>query len=224
MAPPHFALSGGNAVRGGNPPCDAGSGQVVAASDVVPTNITELLAGLGQGDRDALNRLIPLVYQDLRRVARGQLRRRRPGESLDTTGLVHEAYVRLADQTRQVWTDRGHFFAVSAMAMRQIVVDHARRRARLKRGGDQAVVPFEDAADPAARDADRVLEIDRALHRLAAIDPRLAQVVECRFFAGLNEDETATAMNVSVRTAQREWFKARAWLRGALGSEAVSRD
>ncbi|MGE0864113.1 MAG: sigma-70 family RNA polymerase sigma factor [Vicinamibacterales bacterium] len=186
----------------------------------VPTDITELLADLGLGNRDALNRLIPLVYQDLRRVARGQLRRRRPGESLDTTGLVHEAYVRLTDHARQAWTGREHFFAVSAMAMRQIVVDHARRRTRQKRGGDQVMVPFEDAADPAAKDADRVLEVDRALERLAAIDPRLAQVVECRFFAGLSEDETATALNVSVRTAQREWFKARAWLRSALGNEA----
>lgn len=181
------------------------------------TDITALLAAHGDGQADALDRLVPLVYQDLRRMARGHLRRRRPDDTLNTTGLVHEVYLRLVDQSRASWRDRGHFFAVSAIAMRQIVVDHARRRTRLKRGGDQVMVPLEDAADPAQREAEDVIAIDQALGRLAAIDPRLARVVECRYFAGLSEEETAAALQVSVRTAQREWFKARAWLREALG-------
>ena len=184
----------------------------------MPADITELLLAHGGGDAAALDRLVPLVYDDLRRIARGQLRRRRPGDTLNTTGLVHEAYVRLVDQTRASWRDRGHFFAVSAIAMRQIVVDHARRRMRAKRGGDRVTVPLDDVQEPAAREAGRILEIDEALEKLAKVDRRLVQVVECRYFAGLTEEETAAALGVSVRTAQREWFKARAWLRQELGS------
>ncbi|MGE0041934.1 MAG: sigma-70 family RNA polymerase sigma factor [Vicinamibacterales bacterium] len=183
----------------------------------MPDDITELLLAHRDGQSGAFDRLVPLVYEDLRRVARGQLRRLGAGQSLDTTGLVHEAYLRLVDQDRAAWNDRGHFFAVSAIAMRQIVVDHARRRSRLKRGGDQADVPLEDAPEAGAVEAERVLEIDMALNRLAAAEPRLARVVECRYFAGLSEEETAAALGVSVRTAQREWFKARAWLRAELG-------
>jgi RNA polymerase sigma factor (TIGR02999 family) len=182
----------------------------------VRTDITELLIAHGGGDAAALNRLVPLVYDDLRRLARVQLRRRRPGDTLDTNGLVHEAYLRLVDQSRASWRDRGHFFAVSALAMRQIAVDHARRRARAKRGGGQAEVPLDQISEPAAREAVRILEVDEALNRLAAVDERLARVVECRYFAGLTEQETAAALGVSVRTAQREWFKARAWLRSEL--------
>jgi RNA polymerase sigma factor (TIGR02999 family) len=179
-------------------------------------DITGLLVAHVAGDVDAFDRLVPLVYDDLRRMARIQLRHRSPGDSLDTVGLVHEAYLRLIDQSRVSFHDRGHFFAVSALAMRQIVVDHARRRGRVKRGGDQKIVPLEDVSDPGARDAEHVLEVDVALQKLAATHPRLARVVECRYFAGLSEEETAVALNISVRTAQREWFKARAWLREAL--------
>jgi RNA polymerase sigma-70 factor (ECF subfamily) len=168
-----------------------------------------------QGDAAALDRLVPLVYDDLRRLARAQ-RRRSHGDSLDSVALVHDAYLRLVDQSRVVWRDRGHFFAVCALAMRQIVVDRARRRARLKRGGDQVLVPLEPGHEPSGRDAAEVLEVDLALNKLAGVDPRLAKVVECRYFAGLSDDETAAALGVSVRTAQREWFKARAWLRAEL--------
>ena len=185
-------------------------------------DITLLLIAPGAGVAAALDRLVPLVYEDLRRLARVQLRRRGGGEeSLNTGGLVNEAYLRLVDQTKASWRDRGHFFAVCAIAMRQIVVDHARRRARIKRGGDQGMVPLDEARDHAAADAARVLEIDLALRKLAESDRRLAAVVECRYFAGLTEEETALALGVSVRTAQREWFKARAWLRHELaGGEA----
>lgn len=184
----------------------------------MPLDITQLLIAHGTGQPDALDRLVPLVYDDLRRVARVQLARQRPGDSLNTTGLVHDAYMRLVDQSRATYRDRGHFFAVCAIAMRQIIVDHARRRGRRKRGGDQVHVPLEDAASPIAREAERVLEINNALDKLAAHDPRLARVVECRFFAGLSEQETAEALGLSVRTTQREWFKARAWLRAELGA------
>jgi RNA polymerase sigma factor (TIGR02999 family) len=190
---------------------------VTAGSEFrVRTDITELLIAHGGGDPEALDRLVPLVYEDLRRLARVQLRRRRPGQTLDTTGLVHEAYLRLVDQTRASWRDRGHFLAVSALAMRQIAVDHARRRARAKRGGGQVAVSLDEINEPAAREAAHILEIDEALKRLAVENARLARVVECRYFAGLSEEETAAALDVSLRTAQREWFKARAWLRREL--------
>ncbi|HUE84616.1 MAG TPA: ECF-type sigma factor [Vicinamibacterales bacterium] len=181
-------------------------------------DITQLLQAHGGGRADALGQLVPLVYDDLRRVARAQLRRHRPSESLNTTGLVHEAYLRLVDQSRASYRDRGHFFAVCAVAMRQIIVDYARRRGRRKRGGDQVLVALDDPADPVAQEAEQLLDIDAALQKLARMDERLARIVECRFFAGFNETETAEALGISVRTAQREWFKARAWLRAELGA------
>ena len=180
------------------------------------SSVTELLIAHRDGAPGAFDRLVPLVYEDLKRIARVQLRRARIGDTLDTGALVNEAYLRLVDQTRATWRDRGHFFAVSAIAMRQIVVDHARRRSRLKRGGRVPFVPLDDMQEPGSREAAHVLEIDMALKKLASIDDRLARVVECRYFAGLTEEETATALGVSVRTAQREWFKARAWLRREL--------
>jgi RNA polymerase sigma factor (TIGR02999 family) len=182
-----------------------------------PAQVSVLLAAHAQGDRAAFDRLVPLVYGDLRRMARAQLRRRQRMDSLDTAALVHDAYLRLADQTQVSWRDRGHFFAVCALAMRQIVVDRARRRRRIKRGGDQIVVPLDAEPEPHRRSVTASLDVDLALEKLAAQNPRLARVVECRYFAGLNDAETADALGVSVRTAQREWFKARAWLRIELG-------
>jgi RNA polymerase sigma factor (TIGR02999 family) len=184
----------------------------------VIADITNLLIAHRDEQGRAVDRLMPLVYEELRRMARGQLRRLRPGQSLNTTGLVHEAYLRLVDASRANYRDRGHFFAVCAMGMRQIIVDYARRRGRQKRGGDGVVVPLDAAVDPAAREAHRLLEVDAALRKLSQQDERLARVVECRFFAGLTDEETAEALGTSVRTAQREWFKARAWLRAELGS------
>jgi RNA polymerase sigma factor (TIGR02999 family) len=179
-------------------------------------DITELLVAHGRGRSDALEHLVPLVYADLRRMARAQMRRQRPGATLDTGGLVHEAYVRLVDERRAEWRDRRHFYAVAAMAMRQIVIDHARRRSRAKRGGGEQATGLDDAADPVARDAAELLDLDRALASLETLDPRAARIVECRYFGGLNEQETADALGVSLRTVQREWLKARAWLRRAL--------
>lgn len=181
-------------------------------------DITELLQAHGAGGRQALSRLVPLVYDDLRRIARAQMRRTARGATLDTGALVHEAYVKLVDQRRATWNDRRHFFAVASLAMRQVVVDHARSRGRRKRGGGELPVTLDDAPETAARDLDQVLAVDEALTRLEAVDPRLVRIVECRYFAGLSEQETADALDIALRTVQREWFKARAWLRSELGS------
>jgi RNA polymerase sigma factor (TIGR02999 family) len=181
-------------------------------------DVTRLLRAYAQGDPQVFDVLVPLVYEDLRRLARAQLRRQ-PGRSLDTIGLVHEAYLRLVDQTAANWQDRSHFLAVAAIAMRQILVDRARARLRQKRGAGQVVEPLEDDEVAAvAADAEQMLIVDDALRRLADVDPRLVRVVECRYFAGLSEAETAQALGTSLRTVQRDWLKARAWLRTQLQS------
>lgn len=173
--------------------------------------ITDLLLELRRGSREAEERLYAMVYADLRRVAHAQLRRERPGHTLGTTGLVHETYVRLVDQTRVEWRDRAHFFGVAAGAMRRILVDYARRNRAARRGGTLAHLPFADDT-PAAVRGDELLALDEALERLAALDRRLSQVVECRYFGGLTEEETAEVLGVTRRTVQRDWAKARGWL------------
>ncbi len=184
--------------------------------------ITDLLLANREGDAEAFSRLVPLVYEDLRRIARRSLRAGGPRKTLDTTGLVHEAYLKLVDQTRANWRDRGHFFAVAARAMRQILVDEARRRCAGKRGGGVPAVTLEDDGRGAAiaADAERLLEIEEALSALARLDERLPKIVECRFFAGLSEEETALALGVSPRTVQRDWMRAKAWLREEMGPRA----
>lgn len=179
--------------------------------------VTMLLREWREGRADAFDRLVPLVYDEMRRVARGQIRRAGRDRTLDTTALVHEAYLKMAAQAELDVVDRSHFLAVSARAMRQVVVDFARVRLASKRGGDQARVPLEEDSAAIRAEAERVLDIDRALEKLRAHDERLARVVECRFFAGLSEEETADAMETSLRTAQRDWMRARAWLRESLG-------
>jgi len=179
----------------------------------MPEDVTELLLAHGRGEAGAFGRLMPLVYDDLRRAARAQLRRRAGTPSLDTTGLVHEAYLRLVDERRAGWQNRGHFLAVSAMAMRQILVDHARARGRGKRGGNAPHESIEPASVAVQHDAEQMLVLDDALSKLAAEDERLVRLVECRHFAGYTEQETAEALGTSLRTVQRDWLKARAWLR-----------
>lgn len=180
------------------------------------TGLTVLLHAHANGDSGALNRIVPLVYDELRRIARIQARRTGGDHTLDTTGLVHEAYLRLIDQSQATWRDRGHFFAVCALAMRQILVDRARARLRGKRGGGAEMRSLDEVGEPAASQTAQLLDVDRALDKLGSIDPRLVRVVECRYFAGFTEQETAEALGVSLRTAQREWLKARAWLRQEL--------
>jgi RNA polymerase sigma factor (TIGR02999 family) len=187
-------------------------------------DVTALLIAYRGGDRDAFERLIPLVYQDLRRMARRQLAHARPGDTLDTTALVHEAYIDLARSPRLELNDRRHFFAVAARAMRQVVVDHARRRAAAKRGGGSAPISLELVQIPVDAQAEVVLAIDDALARLGEWSERLARVFECRFFAGLSEQETAEALDLPLRTVQRDWMKSKAWLRTQLagGSDPAS--
>jgi len=161
---------------------------------------------------------MPLVYEDLRAIARRQLALRPGGGTLSTTGLVHEAYLKLADLARVSWQDRGHFYALSALAMRHVLVDRAKARFAQKREGVRRQVTLDDQLVAAAEQPEVLLQINDAIERLAAVEPRLAQVVDCRFFGGLSEEEIAEAMGVTTRTVQRDWAKARMLLRRALSA------
>jgi RNA polymerase sigma factor (TIGR02999 family) len=173
--------------------------------------ITDLLLELRSGNPEAEERLYALVYADLRRLAHAQLRRERPDHTLGTTGLLHETYVRLVDQTRVEWRDRAHFFTAASSAMRRILVDYARRHRAARRGGSAAHFRLDDDAPAVAR-GEELLALDEALERLAVLEPRLSQVVEYRYFGGLTERETAEVLGVTTRTVQRDWAKARGWL------------
>lgn len=177
--------------------------------------ITELLEAWRNGDGDAERNLVPLVYQELRVLARRQLAGNRT-ETLRTTALVHEAYLKLGRRSRLAVEDRQHFFAIASKAMRQLIVDHARRRAAEKRGGQVALVSLEDADAPIAARAAEIVALNEALDRLSAVDEWLARVVELRFFAGLSVEETADALDCSPRTIKRDWRKARAFLHREL--------
>ena len=181
--------------------------------------VTELLLSWRQGDAAALDRLIPVVYEELRRVARHRLRGESPGHALQSTALVHEVYLRLVDLDRMTLNNRTHFFALAARLMRQILVDHARRQQADKRGGRVTIVSVDDAS-PAAQPSIDVLALNQALGALASIDDRQCRVVELRFFAGLNIDEAAEALGVSPATVEREWALAKAWLYRQLSSLA----
>lgn len=173
--------------------------------------ITDLLLQLRGGDRDASDRLYSAVYQELRRMAHRQLQGERPGHTLETAGLVHETYVKLVDLDRIEWQDRAHFFRAAAGAMRRILVDYARKHRAARRGGGISPGFLDDRA-PATERSDMLMALDEALERLAHLSERMSRVVECRFFGGLTEDETAEALGVTARTVQRDWAKARAWL------------
>jgi RNA polymerase sigma-70 factor (ECF subfamily) len=179
--------------------------------------ITVLLGAHHQGDRHAFNRLIEIVYADLHRIARAQLGRGHGGPpTLSATAIVHEAYVTLVKETGIPWQNRGHFFAVAARIMRRLVVDYARARGALKRGGDALQVTLGDNVAGIGSDLDACLALDQALDAMGRFNERLLRTAECRLFAGLSEAETAEALGVSLRTVQREWPRARAWLRTAL--------
>jgi RNA polymerase sigma factor (TIGR02999 family) len=179
--------------------------------------VTALLEAWGGGDRSAFERLVPLVYGELRRIAARARRREPPGQTLQTTALVHEAYLRLVNQERAQFRSRAQFFAVAAQAMRRILVDQARRRSAGKRGGERPLQLAEEFDLPVSADAE-ILAVDGAVRALEAVDADLARLVELRFFGGLTVDETATALGVSPATVGREWSVARAWLQRELSA------
>lgn len=181
----------------------------------------ELLSHPGPGLRDALDQVFPLVYEELRRLAHRQLRAEPTGHTLNTTGLVHEAYLRLVAQNRGQWKNHEHFLAVAATAMRRILVDHARRHASAKRGGSLRRVPLDDADFAVGERAELLIALDDALTRLSTLDERQARVVECRFFGGMTEEETAGALGIGLRTAKRDWAKARSWLYQEIYADAA---
>lgn len=174
--------------------------------------ITELLIAWSDGDRAALDRLAPIVYDDLRRLAAGYMQREPAGHALQPTALVHEAYLRLIDQQQVQWRNRAHFFGVAAQMMRRILVDHARKRLADKRGGGVTIVSLDEESPAGQSHSVDVLALDQALDQLTAVDPRLCRVVELKYFAGLNIDETASALDVSTATVERDWTVAKAWL------------
>lgn len=176
-------------------------------------SLTEWLKRLRTGDEKALERILPVVYDELRQLARAQLRREDAGHTLNATALVHEAYLRLAERNELRPRDRHHFFAIAAQCMRRVLVDHARARKRKKRGAGSVALSLEHAGAVWAEEAsDELVALDEALDRLARASPRAARVVEQRFFAGLTLQETAVSLGVSLKTVQRDWLIARAWL------------
>jgi RNA polymerase sigma-70 factor, ECF subfamily len=182
-------------------------------------NVTELLLEWQQGDRDALERLTPLVYDELRRMAHRYVQRERNGHTLETTALVNEAYLRLINQQKIDWQNRTHFFAVCAQVMRHILIDHARRRRYLKRGGAAQQAAFGEADAMTEVRAAELVALDEALDRLTKLDPRKSRVVELRYFGGLSLEETADALGVSIMTVRRDWRAAKAWLYKAVMSD-----
>lgn len=180
-------------------------------------NITQMLRDWGSGKPGAIDDLLPLIYSELHRQAAAYLRRERPNHTLQTTALVHEAYLKLVDQRHVEWRNRGHFFAIAAQAMRRILVDHARTHRREKRGGPAENLPLEEALLATADEANvDVIALDEALARLAEFDPDQERLVELRYFAGLSLEEAADVLGVSRATAAREWAMAKAWLHREL--------
>lgn len=181
-----------------------------------PTDGNGLADELRSGRRETLDRIMPIVYEHLRRIARHQLGVREDGGTLSTTGLVHEAYLKLVDHSRLAWGDRAHFFALASVAMRHVLVDRAKARVAQKREGARQRITLGSEIAPGEDQAELMLDINDAVDRLAAVEPRMARIVECRFFGGLTDDETAEALGITRRTVQRDWAKARMILRRAL--------
>jgi RNA polymerase sigma factor (TIGR02999 family) len=182
--------------------------------------VTQLLLAWGSGDAAAFNELMPLVYAELRTLARRQMQRERSGHTLQATALVHEAYLRLIDQRQVHWQNRAQFFAVAAQVMRRVVVDYARKRRRIKRGGGTPHLSLDEAALLTPSQSPQVLELDEALYRLAAVDERKSRVVEMRYFGGLSVEEVAAVLGVSENTVISDWAVAKAWLRRELESQS----
>jgi len=178
--------------------------------------VTQLLLDWGNGDKAALDKLIPVVYQELRRLARSYMRKERAGHSLQTSALVNEAYLRLIDYNRVRWQNRSHFFAIAAQAMRRILVDHARARQSAKRGAGAQKVSLDEVAIVSDERAEELLALDDALNKLEQLDERKSRIVELRYISGLSMEEVAGVLGLSTRTVEREWKFARAWLYNAI--------
>jgi RNA polymerase sigma factor (TIGR02999 family) len=181
--------------------------------------VTQLLVDWGNGNQAALDQLIPLVYTELRQLARRYMSRERSGHTMQTTALIHEAYLRLVDQNQVRWENRAHFLGIAARLMRQILIEHARRHTRAKRGGGAGTIALDEAAIVSQTRAAELLALDDALERLAAIDPRKSRVVELRFFGGLSVEEAAIVLNVAPNTVLRDWRLAKAWLHREISHE-----
>ena len=182
-------------------------------------DITQLLSNWREGDTDALERLVPLVYPELRRMAKRHMAREDPNHTLQTSALINEAYLKLIDRQQTEWQDRGHFYAVAAQVMRHILIDHARRHLYDKRGGGAQHVPLEEAEIIKAERAAELIALDEALKGLAKLDARRGQIVELKFFAGLSAEEIGNVLNISPATVQREWRAAKAWLRHTMADQ-----
>jgi RNA polymerase sigma-70 factor, ECF subfamily len=187
-----------------------------------PDQVTELLIEWSNGDRGALDRLIPLVYDELHRLSARQIRKEARDHNLQTTTLINEAYLRLIDQTRVRWQNRAQFFGIAAQIMRRILVDYARSRSYLKRGGDLQMMSPDDVAVVAPERCAEVVAVDDALSKLAAVDSRKTQIIELRFFGGLSIEETAAVLKVSPGTVMRDWTLAKAWLHREIGGESTT--
>jgi RNA polymerase sigma factor (TIGR02999 family) len=181
-------------------------------------DVSRLLTAWREGERTALDELFPIVYRELRQIAHRQLRNERPGHTLNTTALVHEAYLKLVKLDHVQWKNRAQFFAIAARAMRRILVDYALSRKRQKRGGGEAVLDLEEVVVMIESRADEMVALNQALERLEAIDPRQTRVIECRVFAGMSVEETADALELSAATVKRDWSVARAWLNRELSA------
>ena len=177
-----------------------------------PQEVTQMLVDWRNGDKQALDRLMPLVYGELRRIASRYMRRERESHTLQTTALVNEAYLRLVGKNNVDWQNRAHFFAVAAQVMRHLLIDHARARERVRRGADPQQISLDDEALVSEQKGEALLALDEALTKLAEIDDRKVKIVELRYFGGLSAEETAEALGVSEITVKREWLKAKAWL------------
>jgi RNA polymerase sigma-70 factor (ECF subfamily) len=175
-------------------------------------DVTALLSQLTQGNHEASEKLIPLVYDELKRLARAYMRRERPDHTLQPTALVHEAYLKLVEQRSVDWQSRAHFFGIAAQVMRRILVDHARRHLRKKRGGGQPAVPLDEALVFAPEQSLELVKLDQALEQLTKLDPRQGKIVELRFFGGLTVEQTAELLGISPKTVKRDWSVAKAWL------------
>jgi RNA polymerase sigma factor (TIGR02999 family) len=181
--------------------------------------ITQLLLAWGKGDQTALDELIPLVYAELRKLAKNYMRGQRPGHTLQTTALVNEAYLRLIDSSRVNWQNRTHFFAISAQLMRRVLVDFARAKNSLKRGGERIQVTLDERIEGPAEDRTDLVALDEALQKLAKMNERQAKIVELRYFGGLSEEEIGETLQISTRTVRRDWNIAKAWLFRTIKNE-----